>query len=108
MAVEMFQKTPLKDLHHRTTWKWLAPDSQYRAEVDKFIAGASRLTLPRWFLSALCEFRLIPIAESIIEQKHSTVALDAGHRRVGPVRVSLSNRMKLMETMFDQDPIQSF
>lgn len=101
-AVEMFNLTPYKELHHRKTWKWLQPGGALRAHVDNFIAGSPRMSLPPWVLRLLAEFRFIIIVESSIEAKHSKVKLSSAWK-IGPVRISLANRLALIEQMISKD-----
>ena len=62
-----------------------------------FIAGTAVDDSPielRWQIAA---WRFIPCVETTIEEKHSRVALSKRRHPLGPVRVSLANRLPLLE-----------
>ena len=102
-AVEMFQETPRKELHHRATWKWLAPGCGLRLQVEAFIGGVARMELEAFARRAIAEFRFIPVVESNIEGKHARVKNESAWN-LGPVRVSLANRLFMLERRFAANP----
>ena len=58
---------------------------------------AWHLRCSRNFLLQLATFRLTIVVETTIEAKHSRVAMSQRAHFIGPVRISLSNRLPLLE-----------
>ena len=69
-----------------------------------FTSGTRRSDLPELVLKHIAVGRFVIIAESSIEGKHAAVSLDS-QRGIGPVRVSLANRLPLMESRMQQHPM---
>ena len=60
--------------------------------------GGPHGILYRWsvgdvFAQWLAIFRLFSVVETSIEEKHGRVALDIKKHKIGPIRVSLANRL---------------
>ena len=53
--------------------------------------------MPMWFQRAMARFRYMFAAETIIEAKHVRGSLARKAHYLGPVRVSLANRLPLLE-----------
>ena len=96
-ALSQFMVDPRQECHHRVTWEYLGPDSPTREAWDQFAAGSPRCSLPVGFLAALAVLRFVVTVETTIEAKHARVALERKSHHIGPVRVSLSNRLPLVE-----------
>ena len=75
----------------------------FRLELQRFVDGMPRQLCNDAFLSQLCIFRLFPVSETSIEAAHSRVALSSSKHHIGPVRVSLSNRLRLIEASIARD-----
>ena len=103
-ALAMFLECPQQQAHHRVTWSLLRDGAPFRAGMDEFIAGKSRWLCGSAFTAQIGMFRLFPIAETTVESRHARVSLDEKKHPIGPVRVSLSNRMSMMEKKITHDP----
>jgi hypothetical protein len=103
-ALEEFERDPRKTAHHRITWAWFKPGSRLWTAFHAFIfENRSRSSLPGVFLNSVASARFVPIVETTIEAKHKAVAMES-IRGMGPVRVSLSNRLPLLERHVRDDP----
>ena len=102
-AVATFEKDPREEVHHRLTWAWFCPESPLLPCLRQFAAGASRSSLSPLFVSTVATMRCVPIVETVIEQKHSKVTQQS-MTGIGPVRVSLSNRLPLIEARIREEP----
>jgi hypothetical protein len=102
-SLDMFAASPREVAHHRTTWGLLQPGAPFRIAMDLFIAGAPRNTLCPAALSQIAIFAFTPIIETTIEGKHAKVSLET-QGGIGPVRVSLANRLPLLESRLQHDP----
>ena len=104
LAVASFDKNPDQAAHHRLTWLFLAPKGFYRFHLDSWYHGvASRNQLPTNLRQEIAKFRFILMAERKIEALHAYLSLE-GFNMLGPVRVSLSNRQRLLEQRLTDDP----
>ena len=86
--------------HHRTTLKFLQPGGLLRADVDRYIAGASLADLPALH-NEIAKLAFVPVVERIIEARASHVrrALVKAGRASG-VHASLELRLgELQENM---------
>ena len=87
---------PNPALHHRVTWYWLRPGSQARTELEAFVNGAPRDSLP--LLSKLAaEVMFMPLVERCQEGQHSLVNRQVGDRKVTGPYVSLAIRSREIE-----------
>jgi hypothetical protein len=102
-ALEAFDADPRQAAQHRISWLWLNNASPLRECFQAFVDGAGRESLNPRFQSVLATMRFIPIVETTIEAKHAKVALQS-QTGLGPVRVSLSNRLPLMESRIASNP----
>ena len=71
--------------------------------MDRYVAGVPRESLPTWVQAAIAEFRFVPLVGSSIERKHALVKVE-NHLGLGPVRVSLANRLPQFEAQLRRDP----
>ena len=94
---EAWSLDPRREAHHRITWRLMQPGSSFSMGLDAFIEGASRSSLPVSVQLQIAVFRFPPIVETTIEEKHARVALARRRHHIGPTRVSLSNRMPLLQ-----------
>ena len=100
----MFNEAPDGRLHHHITWKWLNPQSRLLTGLRLFAyAGWRREDLWPDVLEAIAEFRFMASVESAVESKHAAVNMES-QRRLGPVRVSLANRLSMLERLFVAKP----
>ena len=103
-CVDDFETDPRPPpVHHRLTWAWLRPGSALRAEIDRFLAGLPRDELSEQFRQWVATLRFIPVVETTIEEKHSRVSLRVKRGSVAPTKISLSNRLPLMERTIRRD-----
>ena len=97
--VDMFDRDPREQAHHRVTWALMKPGAHFRGELIKFNNGAIRRSLSNPFRKQISAFRLPSCVETTIEEKHARVALQKKAHHLGPVRASLANRMPWMERL---------
>ena len=105
-ALHMFSLDPRREAHHRLTWQLLANGSPLRVAIDKFAEGEQRASIPVCLLRVVAAFRFVPIVETTIEGKHARLSLEST-RHLGPARVSLSNRLRLIERILADSPESS-
>ena len=81
------------------------PDAPFSQALDRFIdEGVPRAECGAAFLLEIAKFKFMPVVETTIEEKHSRVAISAGKHSIGPVQVSLANRLPLLERSLAQSP----
>ena len=102
-AIEDFLQAPSRRLHHRITWEWMHEDGLLRADLQAFADGAARFSLSRTFIDAAADFRFVSVVETTLERKHALVRMES-QRNLGPVKVSLANRLQMIEDCSKVDP----
>ena len=90
--------------NHDLTYILLNKESWFRKELDLFIAGKPRFCCSECFLIVILSFRLIPCVETTIEEKHARTTLENKRHPVGPVRISLANRLPWLERQLSKHP----
>eukprot|EP00972_Heterocapsa_arctica_P037835 5569566-Heterocapsa_arctica.AAC.1 len=95
--LEAWNQDPRQEVHHRLTWKLMRPGSFFREGLELFIAGTLRRDLPQPFLQQVASFRFPAAVETTIEEKHARVSMAKRCHHVGPVRISLANRLPMLE-----------
>jgi hypothetical protein len=103
-AISQFEQDPREAVHHRKTWALMQPQSQFRAQLQSFVQGQQRWSCGPEFSLQVAKLRLVPVVETTIEEKHSRVSLDKKRHHIGPVRVSLANRLPLFFRTISRDP----
>lgn len=96
-VVDAWRQDPRQDVHHRLSWELMRPQSAFSKALDDFIAGAPRRSLPDEVRRQIAAFRFVSAVESSIEGKHSRVALEQRNRHIGGMRISLANRLPMLE-----------
>jgi hypothetical protein len=91
-----WEADPRPEAHHRITAE-LMMDKDFRENLDRFIAGTPRAQLSEAFRKKIAKWRFAAIVESTIEQKHARTSMARRAHAVGPVRVSLANRLPSLE-----------
>ena len=91
-----WQADPRPEAHHRISAMLLQP-GQFMTSLQTFAEGASLCNLPLEFRERVASWRFIPVVETTIEEKHARVSLNRKKHHIGPVRVSLSNRLPLLD-----------
>ena len=95
-CLEVWQEESRPEAHHRLTTKLFAP-GVFLDSLKAFADGAAFNALPQAFLKQVAVYRFVPVVETTIEEKHARVALSKKRHHIGPVRISLSNRLPLLE-----------
>lgn len=93
---EQWESDPRPEAHHRITAELMQP-GLFRDGLEAFLQGAALRDLPLDFQLRVGTFRFVPVVETTIEEKHARVSLAKRRHHIGPVRVSLSNRLPLLE-----------
>ena len=96
-AIELFNRDPRSEVHDPYTWSLMRPGAKFRADVVAFIGGARRSTLSVSSGVQIGIFKLMPMCETTIEEKYGRMSKPAKANRLGPVKVSLINRMPVIE-----------
>ena len=65
---------------------------------------APRWSLGRAFKKTIAKYKFVPVVETTIESKHQKVSTEEKRHHIGPVRVSLSNRMPWLEQNLAKHP----
>ena len=104
-ALELFNRDPRPPpVHDELTWELMAPAAPFRIELELFIGGVSRWLCGIIFQMLVAIARFMPSCETVIEEKHGRVSLEIKKKgKVGPTRVSLSNRLRMFERNLAQD-----
>ena len=99
----MFDADPREDSHHCLTFSLLQGGCDFRSALDEFCEGSARSDLSQLFLQVIAKFAFMPVVETTVESRHAKVALES-QLRLGPVRVSLANRLPLLENKIAREP----
>ena len=105
-ALEQFSRDPRAECHHRLTWQLLQPGSEFRTGLDDFLGGSPLHGCNRLFQEQVATFRFMIIVETTVESKHARVSAVRRAHAVGPVKVSLANRMPLLERWLKRKHVQ--
>ena len=95
---ELFRRDPRPPpVQSRKTWALMQPGAPFAIGLDKFLDDE----LPRSlcgepFRVGVGTFMLMACVETCIEEKHCRVALREKQHAIGPVQVSLSNRLPML------------
>jgi hypothetical protein len=103
-AVELFERDPRQDVHDDLTWEYMRAESWFRVELEKFNAGCPRASCSDQFREEIAAFRVVNVNETSMEARHGKVTLEDKKHPIGPVRVSLSNRMPMLEDRIAREP----
>ena len=91
-------------VHHVRTWTYMRSESPFRQDLNRFCAGVPRSALSAQTLEEIAKLKFMPIAETTIEAKHQRVSLAKKKHSIGPVKVSLANRLPMLERMLLAQP----
>ncbi len=97
-AIEQFNKDPRKEVHHRLTWVWLEPGTHLRKCLEEFVDGEQVVEVGVEFARAVARLRFVIVVESTMESRHARVTVSRRSHAIGPVRVSLANRLGLLDS----------
>ena len=103
--IEDFEKDPQQSVHHRITWKLMQPGAVFQVQLRLFVSGVRRNDLACAYRMQVALFRFPSGVETTIEEKHSRVAIALKAHHIGPVRVSLSNRLPLLERLMRRNQV---
>ena len=87
---------PRPEAHHRIV-AHLFGETCFLSELRRFVAGSPRHALQPQVLQSIAVWRFVPVAESTIEGRHARTSLAWRRHWISPVRVSLSNRLGMLE-----------
>ena len=96
-AISQYYRALNATEHHPLSRKFLAHGCWFRLELEKFIQGTPRSDLSTIARIEMAKFRFCYSAESTIEGKHAQVSLASSTTTIGPVRVSLANRIHMVQ-----------
>jgi hypothetical protein len=87
---------PHPEMHHRVTAD-LMQNEEFMAGLEAFINGTPRSECNVVFRERIAAFRFVPVVETSIESKHARTTLARRMHHLGPVRISLANRLPFLE-----------
>ena len=97
-AREAFRKDPREEVHDPRTFRLMGDGSIFSCDLDKFIdGGIARKDLRYEFRYEIALFRYPFVLETTVEERHAKASVTARKHWVGPVKLSLSNRLPMME-----------
>lgn len=96
-ALEQWRDAPEESLQHPITWRLFQPGVFLDALEDFVERGRPRQDLPESVRMQIATWRFASPVETKIEQPHAQVSKASKTHFVGPVRVSLSNRLGQLE-----------
>lgn len=103
-AIQLFENDRRQDAHHRLTWLWLHPGGTLRKQLQAYAdTPALRVEIGQPFFRMVVRLRLVIVVETTMEAKHLRMTIARRCRHIGPVRVSLSNRLLLLERWLCRD-----
>ena len=94
--IQQIDEDPREEAHDYITWRDLRPGAEFRSQVLKFSQGELRVNLSLPVRERIASIFFTPVIETPAEEKHARVSLES-KRRLNPVRVSLANRLPLLE-----------
>ena len=92
-AEDQWQKDRRREAHDALTWELMRPDSHFHVALLLFNSGVPRRECGRPFRIQLSFFRFGSSVETTIEEKHLRTTLARKPHHIGPVRLSLANRL---------------
>ena len=109
MAMKILQQwemDPRPQAHHRLTARLMGQEN-FIGPLRSFKDGASLDSLCLEFQQQVACWRLVPIVETTIEAKHARVSLAKRRHHLGPVRISLANRLPLLTRWVQRGHVDS-
>ena len=94
--LQQWDLDPRPEAHHRITSRLLSPGA-FLDSLKAWVAGANFRDLSEEYQKHVASLRFTPIVETTIEEKHARVAMSKKRHHLGPVRISLANRLPLLE-----------
>jgi hypothetical protein len=104
--VAIFEADPREELYDEITWALLHPGAAFLVDVKKFFAGMPRANLQRSTLMTIAAWKFVPIVGTTIENKHLHVSIADKAHALGPVRVSLANRLPMLERWLERGAVK--
>jgi hypothetical protein len=99
-ARDRFRRDMRQEVHDARTWRLMAPGAVFSRELDRFLdEGVPRHLLDNRALEEIAVFRLAMMLETIMEQRHAIASCALKKHFIGPVPLSLSNRLPMLERM---------
>ena len=106
-ARTLFRRDPRPPpVHHRRTWKLMNPEAPFSIALDRFIDDrVARVDCGRDFNFEIAKWKFMPDVETCIEEKHARVSRSSAKTpNVGKVKVSLANRLPMLERSLARRP----
>lgn len=97
-VLRQWESDPRPEAHHWLTVR-LMPREAFVADLRRLASGVAYDTLSLAFREQVAVFRFIPTVETTVEEKHARVAQARKRHYISPVRVSMMNRMPLLERL---------
>jgi hypothetical protein len=96
IILQKFDTAPDPEVNHRLSLKFCAQGSPMRAELERFVAGASRNELPL-LLQNVARLRFVKVVERTIERPHGALKKSILGKRHGPLSVAMALRSPEVE-----------
>jgi hypothetical protein len=86
-------------VHDPRTWRLMQPGAIFATELDKFCddEAVHRDQLDPIFLEEVAIFRFLYAIETLVEARHARAAVELKKHYLGPVKISLSSRLAMLE-----------
>ena len=88
---------PRKEAHDPFTWALLEPRGAFDLDLERLANGCARKDLRTSTRQQIAVLKFPPVVGTTIEAKHHKVSLAENAHGIGRVRVSLSNRLPMLE-----------
>ena len=97
---------PRQEAHDVRTWELMQPNSSFAAQLSKFVDGLPRKHCSYEYRLQVAKWRFGSCVETTIEDKHARTTMARKIHHVGPVRLSLANRLPNMTSMLEHGKIR--
>ena len=88
------------------TWALMSDESVFAQELARFADGCQRRSLKMKARKQIAVLKFPALAETTINEKHGEVTIASRRHGIKPVRVSLVNRLPLLERWLRQGKVQ--
>ena len=104
-----FAKDPRQEVHDPRTWRLMDPECDFKVNLDLFIDKL----IPRALLSfnfqyEVAIFRFVLAIETLVERPHAKTSVKVKSHFQGPCRISLANRLPLLQQWIDTGVVSGF
>ena len=107
MAMQQYDQDSRPEAHHRLSVFWLQHGTMLRMQLEQFAFGDFTIQeIGRPLYIEVAKLRFLICVETTVEGRHARVASALRTRHVGPTRISLSNRLGMLERWLTRRQVQ--